>query len=106
MEQLDYYLRLNYSTHVVPDRYPDGSRCYFASVPDLPGCESHGDTPEEALSNLRDAVEVYVGSMIEDGLEPPLPQETTTVLWRDAASGRVVESSGPERVTPSVFALA
>ena len=38
----------------------DGVACYFASRLDLPGCHAQGWTPEEALSNLREAAEEYL----------------------------------------------
>jgi antitoxin HicB len=33
---------------------------YLATVPDLPGCMSDGETPEEALKNIREAIESWV----------------------------------------------
>ena len=33
---------------------------YTALVPSLPGCISEGDTKEEALKNIREAIEVYL----------------------------------------------
>ena len=39
---------------------------------ELPGCESHGTTPNEALDNLEDAKRLFIESMIEDGMEPAL----------------------------------
>ncbi len=48
----------------------DGTPCYVARVTELPGCESHGITPDEALDNLEDAKRLYIESMIEDGIEP------------------------------------
>lgn len=32
-------------------------------VPDLPGCASQGDTFEEALGNIREAIELYIEDM-------------------------------------------
>lgn len=37
------------------------------SVPALPGCWSEGDTEEEALANIRDAIQEYL-SALEDRL--------------------------------------
>ena len=33
---------------------------YPATVPDLPGCMSDGETPEEALQNVRDAIASWI----------------------------------------------
>lgn len=33
---------------------------YTASVPALPGCISEGDTMEEAVANIREAIELYL----------------------------------------------
>ena len=33
---------------------------YLATVPDLPGCMSDGETPEEALQNVRDAIASWI----------------------------------------------
>jgi antitoxin HicB len=43
---------------VVLEQEPDGG--YVVSVPALPGCVSQGDTRSEALSNIREAIEVYL----------------------------------------------
>lgn len=40
-------------------------------VPDLPGCFSAGDTLDEALDNARDAVDLHVQALIEDGQALP-----------------------------------
>jgi predicted RNase H-like HicB family nuclease len=39
---------------------------YFASVPELKGCFSQGDTFEEALTNIREAAELYLESLSEE----------------------------------------
>ncbi len=39
---------------------------YSAFVPDLPGCVSQGETFEEAKSNIKEAIELY----LEDGSNP------------------------------------
>lgn len=44
---------------------------YTAMVPDLPGCISEGDTLDEALANIREALALYVEGSIEAGLELP-----------------------------------
>jgi predicted RNase H-like HicB family nuclease len=56
---------------VVLEREPDGG--FVASVPVLPGCVSQGDSREEALRNIREAVELYVEDCEAAG--DPVPEE-------------------------------
>ncbi|MBN2240998.1 MAG: type II toxin-antitoxin system HicB family antitoxin [Dehalococcoidales bacterium] len=44
---------------------------YTVTVPLLPGCISEGDTKEEALSNIKEAIEGYIESLLIDHI--PLP---------------------------------
>jgi antitoxin HicB len=55
---------------------------WLIAFPDLPGCISDGETPEEAIVNGRDALEAWVTAMQEAGKEIPRPGE--------APSGRFV----------------
>lgn len=50
---------------VVLEPSEDGG--YTVYVPSLPGCISEGDTREEALDNIREAIELYLET-VEDGL--------------------------------------
>ena len=45
-------------------------------VPSLPGCVSEGDSREEAMANIREAIEVYLDPTEDDYL----PQEHTEVV--------------------------
>ena len=44
---------------------------FHAFVPVLPGCHSFGETLDEAQANIAEALELHVGSMIEDGDDVP-----------------------------------
>ncbi len=46
---------------------------YVVEVPSLPGCISQGDTYDEALENIKDAIQGYIDSLEADGL--PVPAE-------------------------------
>ena len=50
---------------------PDGG--YHASCPALPGCHSEGDTLDESIANIREAIAVYLESLQAHG--EPLPVE-------------------------------
>ncbi len=41
---------------------------FTAMVPSLPGCISEGDTWEEAMANIREAIELYLEPVDEDRL--------------------------------------
>ncbi len=56
---------------VILEQEPDGG--FVAMVPALPGCVSQGDTREEALSNIREAAELYVEDCVASG--DPVPSE-------------------------------
>ena len=56
---------------VILEREVDGG--YVVSVPALPGCITQGDTREEALANIREAIEVYIEDCEASG--DPVPTE-------------------------------
>ena len=57
---------------------------YSAYVPDLPGCIATGATREEAMCNMREAVEFHLEGMREDG--DPIPEPSTTAAVIDVAA--------------------
>lgn len=52
---------------------------FLARAPDLPGCMSDGETPEEAVVNVQDAIMVWVDAAIELGREVPQPSRALTL---------------------------
>ena len=59
---------------------------YYAFAPELPGCQSQGANLDEALSNIREAVELYLETMDPDEISEAVCREiiTTTVEVRNA----------------------
>jgi predicted RNase H-like HicB family nuclease len=51
--------------------YPGEDGWWVAECPSLPGCISQGKTREEAVSNIREAIDGYILALEEDGLEVP-----------------------------------
>ncbi len=60
---------------VTIDRDEDG--IWVAECPSIPGCVSQGDTKEEALANIREAIELCIEVRAERGM--PLTIETRQV---------------------------
>lgn len=46
---------------------------YHVFCPTLPGCRTQSETVEEGIYNIREAIQLYVETLIEDGL--PIPVE-------------------------------
>lgn len=53
--------------------YPGEDNYWVAECPSLPGCVSQGETREEALVNIREAIDLYIEALEEDKL--PVPEE-------------------------------
>jgi len=53
---------------VVVHQEPEGG--YWGEVPALPGCYSQGESLEELLANLREAVQGVLAVMTEEGRKP------------------------------------
>ena len=46
---------------------------FIATVPDLPGCMSDGETPQEALANVDDAIRTWIEAAQDLGHSIPAP---------------------------------
>ncbi|MGC1274503.1 MAG: type II toxin-antitoxin system HicB family antitoxin [Planctomycetaceae bacterium] len=57
---------------------------YAAYVPDLPGCVATGATAEQTEQLLREAIELHVAGMREDGLPIPEPSSRVEYVEIDA----------------------
>jgi len=69
--------RLTYE--IVIEREEDPRAGYSVHCPDLPGCVSNGGTAAEAKRNMREAMELYVESLMAHGEEIPMPRKAVQV---------------------------
>jgi len=58
--------------------YPGEIGYFVVECPSLPGCVSQGKTREDAIENIKEAIEGYIAALEEDGL--PVPEERFDVL--------------------------
>jgi predicted RNase H-like HicB family nuclease len=58
--------------------YPGEDGYWVAECPSLPGCVSQGSSREEAITNIKEAILVYIEALEEDGL--PVPAERFEAL--------------------------
>lgn len=71
-KDLSRYINLPYTIQLHAS--PEGG--YAAGIVELPGCISQGDTAQEALEMVRDAMEIWISSALEDGESIPEPSAT------------------------------
>jgi antitoxin HicB len=64
--------KLDYPVMIEPLAAEDGGG-FLATAPDLPGCMSDGETPEEALANVRDAITAWIEEARSLGRSVPKP---------------------------------
>ena len=53
--------------------YPGEDGYWVAECPSLAGCVSQGETKQSAIANIREAIEIYIDALEDDGL--PIPEE-------------------------------
>jgi predicted RNase H-like HicB family nuclease len=65
----------SYNYTVLLEKEQDGG--YHAFCPVLKGCHSQGDTFEESVENITEAIELYIESLVADN--QPIPRENLIV---------------------------
>lgn len=55
--------------------WSDEDGVWIANVPDLRFCSAHGDTPNEAVASVQEAMEGWLEVAREDGLPIPEPRD-------------------------------
>ena len=72
MKNVKDYMELPYNYIVQPIKDESGEY-FYARVLELDGCQSTGETFEEAYENLREAMEGWIETKLENGFDVPLP---------------------------------
>ena len=54
--------------------WDDDDKIFVVTVPELPGCHTHGDTYQEALENALEVIELWIEAAEKDGLPIPPPK--------------------------------
>ncbi len=60
---------------VIVEKEEEGG--YHVFCPTLPGCHTQSETIEEGIQNIREAIEPYLETLVEDGL--PIPEEDIVI---------------------------
>ncbi len=51
--------------------HPGEDGYWIAECPSLPGCISQGETREEAIQNIKEAIQAYIAALEDDNLTVP-----------------------------------
>lgn len=98
----------SYQFAIRPLSEPDGGG-FAIEYPDLPGCVSDGETPEEALRNGADAVKAYLRSCVRRGDPVPKPGSASG-QWRQrvprSLHARLVAKARQEGVSLNALVTA
>jgi predicted RNase H-like HicB family nuclease len=66
---------MSYKVSIVIEKDEHG---YYAYCPELEGCQSQGDSIEEVIANMKEAVELYLETLSEDEKKESLSKEILT----------------------------
>ena len=77
------YMKLPYN-FIIQKVNDESGEYYYARVMELDGCQSDGETFDEAYQNILDAMEGYIETKLENGFDVPLPNSV------DRYSGKFV----------------
>lgn len=74
MNSVKNYMEMPYNYIIQPINDESGSY-FYARVLELDGCQSTGETFDEAYMNLREAMEGWIETKLEGGYEVPVPKD-------------------------------
>ena len=72
MKKVDEYMKLPYNFIIQPINDESGNY-YYARVLEFDGCQSTGETFNEAYENIKEAMRGWIETKLENGYEVPLP---------------------------------
>ena len=83
MKKLEYYMSLPYNK-IIQEIHDESSHYFYGKILELDGCQSTGDTLEELIANLTEAMEGHIEVMLENEMEIPEP------IKEESLSGKFV----------------
>ena len=66
---------MSYKVSIVIEKDEHG---YYVYSPELEGCQSQGDSLEEAIANIKEAIELYLETLSKDEIKEYLSKEILT----------------------------
>lgn len=70
--KVEDYLKLPYN-YIIQQITDESGTYFYAKVLELDGCQTTGETFEEAYTNIKEAIKGWIETKLEAGFEVPLP---------------------------------
>ena len=74
---VDRYVELPYHMTLVQDEEQEGGK-WIAAAEELPDCTSRGETAEEAIAGLKDAMAAWISAALKEGRDIPEPKSKSS----------------------------
>lgn len=87
-KDLNYYLNLNWTYRI---EWSDEDNCYIISIAELSGCSTDGETIEQAIFMIKDALKSHISCMLEHSDEIPEPPK------QEEYKGKISYRTSPKR---------
>ncbi len=81
----------NYEVRVYPKKAEDGTTYWTAVYPSIPGCVGGGDTPEEAIVEAQENLEIYLEFLEEEKMK--IPEEDSEPQYSGKIALRIARST-------------
>ena len=110
MKNVAYYMALPYTT-IIESINDESGFYYVGRIMEFEGCMTDGDTKEEALKNLQEAMELWLETKLSNGFEVPEPVADTGVSGKftlrlpKTLHHRLSEEAKKEGVSLNQYAL-
>ena len=72
MKKVQEYMKLPYN-YIIQPISDESGEYYYAKILELDGCQSTGETFEEAYKSIKEAMEGWIEAKLEGGFDIPLP---------------------------------
>ena len=72
MKNANYFMNLPYN-YIIQPLQDESGEYYYAKVLELDGCQSTGETFEEAYKNLKEAMKGWIETKLKNNFDIPLP---------------------------------
>jgi len=68
-------IKMSYKVSIIIEKDEYG---YYAYVPELEGCQTQGETIDEVMVNIKEAIELYLGTLTEEEIREATSKEILT----------------------------